>query len=89
MKRYEYDRRFGFVLLTVDEGDRMPSAADVALAASLEDAIKAGDPNVEIAPCDRYEGCVDRNHTTGVAHRQRRRVGRRARAASGRRATCT
>lgn len=67
MKRYEYDRRFGYVLLTVDEGDPMPSEADIALAVELEDAIKAGDLNVEIVPDDRYPGCALASFRTAIA----------------------
>ena len=55
MKRYEYFG--GAVLLVIDEGDPIPSQAEIDEADRLKAAIEAGDHQVSLVPCDEFPGC--------------------------------
>lgn len=48
MKRYVYHQ--GAVMLHIDEGDPVPSMADIDEADRLQLAIAAGDPRVVLTP---------------------------------------
>ncbi len=56
--RYVYHQPTGSCMIEIDEGDAVPTDEAIEEAAWLRQAIREGDPRVELTSSDEHPGCL-------------------------------